>query len=319
VTLADRLIIIGAGLAGLLAGNMLRRRPLQIVERQACLPNNHHAVLRFRSCKVAEQVHVPFRAVRVFKSIDEPDPIRAAMLYAHKVTGRYEVRSLINLEPSERYIAPPNLVELMAHGLDIAYGVDGLAYVAPEQREKMGMSPIISTLPMPLLMDALEYDGERPEFAHEAGFTIKAKVKNCDIFATRYYARSANQLYRASITGDNLIMEFVGEPAHDLRLYDRVIEDVVIDFGIIVHDDVHEITEPKQSKYQKLAKLSDDDRKRAMAFMHWATVNWQVYSLGRFAKWEAGLLLDDVVQDVLKIERWIDAHCGYELKKEMKG
>ena len=52
--------------------------------------------------------------------------------------------------------------------------------------------------------------------------------------------------------------------------------------------------------------------------MHWATVNWQVYSVGRFAKWEAGLLLDDVVQDVLKIERWIDAHCGYELKKEMK-
>ena len=315
--MTDRLIIIGAGLAGLLAGNMLRRRPLQIVEKQPQLPNNHHAVLRFRTTKVSEQVHVPFRPVRVFKSIDEPDPIRAAMLYAHKVTGRYEVRSLINLEPSERYIAPPNLVELMAAGLDIAYGVDGLAYCAPEQRDKMGMSPIISTLPMPLLMDALEYQGERPDFSYVPGFTIKATISDCDIFATRYYANKLGQgLYRASITGDVLIMEFVGHPANDLSLYDRVIEDVIIDFGILVHSHVHSITEPKQARYQKLAKLSDDDRRKAQAFMHWATINWQVYSLGRFAKWEAGLLLDDVVQDVLKIERWINAANGYQLKKE---
>ena len=27
---------------------------------------------------------------------------------------------------------------------------------------------------------------------------------------------------------------------------------------------------------------------------------------------------DDIVQDVLKIERWIDADNGYEIKKEMK-
>lgn len=316
--MTNRLIIIGAGMAGLLAGNMLRRRPLQIVEKQAQLPNNHHAVLRFRSTKVAEQVHVPFRPVRVFKSIDEPDPIRAAMLYARKVTGRYEVRSLINLEPSERYIAPPNLVELMAHGLDIAYGVDGLAYCAPEQRDKMGMSPIISTLPMPLLMDALEYSGERPDFRHEQGFTVKAEIDKCDIFATRYYTDEVphEPLYRASLTGDQLILEFVGVPSSAYS-YAYLAENIAADFGIHPSHIVR-VTEPKASRYQKLAKLSDDDRRKAMAFMHWATVNWQVYSLGRFAKWEAGLLLDDVVQDVLKIERWIDAHCGYELKKEMK-
>jgi hypothetical protein len=315
----DRLIIIGAGLAGLLAGNMLRRRPLQIVERQRSLPNNHHAVLRFRTLKVSEQVHVPFRSVKVFKSIDEPDPIRAAMLYARKVTGRYEVRSMIDLKPSERYIAPPNLVGLMAHGLDIAYGVDGLAYVAPAKRSEMGMSPIISTLPMPILMDALEYDGERPEFAYVPGFTIKAAIKYCDIFATRYYCGNIDDpLYRASITGDQLIMEFVGKPEEiDWQRSASGVYEVADQFGI-QEEDILEISEPKASKYQKLAHLSDDDVRRAQAFMHWATVNYQVYSLGRFAKWQAGLLLDDVVQDVLKIERWINASNGYELKKEMK-
>ena len=310
----ERLIIIGAGLAGLLAGNMLRRRPLQIVERQKGLPNNHHAVLRFRSLKVSEQVHVPFRQVRVFKSIDEPDPIRAAMLYARKVTGRYEVRSLISLEPSDRYIAPTNLIEQMAHGLDIAYGVDGLAYVAPAKREEMENSPIISTLPMPVLMDALEFNGPRPDFKHVPGYTIKAKVKGCDIFATRYYSALDSNLYRASLTGDSLILEYAGEVDENVDAI-ADLPQVAWDFGIS-DEDIQSVELPKTSKYQKLAKLSDDDKRLAQAFMHWATVTYGVYSLGRFAKWEAGLLLDDVVQDVLKIERWMDASCGYELMKE---
>ncbi len=313
--MADRLIIIGAGMAGLLAGNMLRRRPLQIVERQSSLPNNHHAVLRFRTTRVSEQVHVPFRPVTVFKSIDEPDPVKAAMLYARKVTGGYEVRSLINLQPSERYIAPPNLVELMADKLDIAYGVDGLAYCSPQQREAMGMSPIISTLPMSLLMDALEWTGERPNFNNVPGFTVRAKIRSCDIFATRYYCADINdKLYRASITGDQLIMEFVGDP--DTNIGGSDVYDIAEQFGI-QEEDISDISEPKAARYQKLARLSDEDAKKAQAFMHWATVNYQIYSLGRFAKWQAGLLLDDVVQDVLKIERWIDANNGYQLKKEM--
>jgi hypothetical protein len=315
--MADRLIIIGAGMAGLLAANMLRRKPLQVVERQSSLPNNHHAVLRFRTTKVSEQVHIPFREVQVFKSIDERDPIKAAMQYARKVTGRYEVRSLIKLEPSTRYIAPPDLVEQMAHGLDIAYGVDGLAYCAPSKRDEMGMSPIISTLPMNVLMDALEYTGDRPDFNFLPGYVIKAHVSNCDMFATRYYTSGEyGPLYRASITGDTLILEFVGEPFDDF-VPDDVTPNVVDDFGIF-WDDVTDWTEPKASKYAKLAALSDADKRKAQAFMHWATVNWRVFSLGRFAKWEAGLLLDDIVQDVLKIERWIDADNGYEIKKEMK-
>jgi large conductance mechanosensitive channel len=38
-----------------------------------------------------------------------------------------------------------------------------------------------------------------------------------------------------------------------------------------------------------------------------ATINYGVYSLGRFATWRAGLLMDDLVQDVQKIDRWIGA------------
>lgn len=311
--MTDRLIIIGAGMAGLLAGNILRRTPLQIVEKQPQLPNNHHAVLRFRTTKVSEQVHVPFRQVTVFKGIDEHDPIKAAMRYAYKVTGNYEVRSLINLEPSRRYIAPPDLISQMAEGLDIAYGVDGLAYCSPDKREEMKMSPLISTLPMPMLMDALEYGGERPDFRHFSGYVINARIQNCDMYATRYYTEEDISLYRASITSDQLIMEYVGDDERHDPLSDLPF--VLENFGIW-EEDVCDVTRPKANKYSKIAALSERDRALAREFMFWASTNWNVFSLGRFAKWQAGLLMDDVVQDVMKIERWINSSL-YELKKEI--
>ena len=46
--------IIGAGMAGLLAANMLRHRDPVILEAQKSLPNNHHALLRFRSSVVGD-------------------------------------------------------------------------------------------------------------------------------------------------------------------------------------------------------------------------------------------------------------------------
>lgn len=309
------IIIIGAGLAGLLAGNILRRHDIQIVERQPDLPNNHHAILRFRSNRVSDACHIPFRRVQVFKACDEPDPIKAAMLYAKKVTGSYEVRSLINLAPCERYIAPPDLVEQMAASLTIAYGVDGIHYLKPDERDRA--IPIISTIPMPTLMDALEYEGERPTFNSREGFTISADIADCDVNVTRYYTNDG-PMYRASITGSKLIMEFVGPPSEDLMKFElpviaRLMQMVLSDFGI---DEPQFTTPPMlgRSRYAKLSSLSPEDRRRALDFMFWASTHWDIYSLGRFATWRPGLLLDDVVDDVLKIERWLGG-SSYDMKK----
>lgn len=319
----QKIIIIGAGMAGLLAANILRRHEVQVVERQTALPNNHHAVLRFRSTRVSDACHIPFRKVKVFKACDEQDPIRAAMLYAKKVTGRYEVRSLINLEPCERWIAPPNLIQQMEASVPpVAYGVDGSLYLNPKDRLPDGV-PIVSTLPMPVLMDLLEYEGPRPDFTSREGFTLTATIAGCDIFATRYYARGDGTMYRASITGNRLILEFVGAPAGRSGLlpednWDQLqLLEVARDFGVEEDGQVYR-HEPMmhQSRYAKLAELSTEDRRKAMDFMFWASTHWNVYSLGRFATWRPGLLLDDVVDDVLKIERWIGGG-NYDLKKGM--
>lgn len=310
----SKIKIIGAGMAGLLAGNMLRRHEVQILEKQSSLPNNHHAVLRFRNRRVSEQTHIPFREVRVFKACDEPDPIKAAMLYSRKVTGRYEVRSLIDLEPCTRYIAPPDFIARMAHGLDIAYGVDGRDYLAPEHRD----TPIISTLPMPVLMDLLDYDGARPEFVSHPGWTINVDLDEVDICATRYYSalRFSTRFYRASITGDKLAIEFAGTMPQPMMTQSIVgdIQTVLMDFGI--HPEAARDWSVNESRYAKLGNLSDPDRRRAKDFIFWASTKLNIFSLGRFATWRSGLLLDHVVDDVLQIERWIGG-TGYDMKKEM--
>lgn len=309
--MSEKILIIGAGMAGLLAGNMLRRLPLQIVEKQSKLPNNHHGVLRFRTTAVSDQTHIPFKRVRVFKEIEgDYGPIAAAMLYSRKVIGRYQLRSILSLDPCERYVAPSDFISRMADGLDIAYGVDGLEYCKPERREELG--PVISTLPMPLLMDATGYDGERPDFEYCEGWSATMSLGECEAFATIYFPAPDTNLYRASITGNKLNCEFIGRPSVDQAR--SAMLRVLPLFGLDVTECMLLSIDVKESKYAKLAELDEAGKRKAKDFMFWATNRLNIFSLGRFATWRHNLLLDDIVNDVMMIERWISAG-SYELQK----
>jgi Flp pilus assembly protein CpaB len=115
--------IYGAGLAGLLAANMLRRYKPEVHEAQPSLPNNHEALLRFRSDAVARATGIPFRKVLVHKAIlyrgqliTTPN-LRLSNMYSQKVTGEVTNRSILSLDSAERFIAPPNLIELLANSV----------------------------------------------------------------------------------------------------------------------------------------------------------------------------------------------------------
>lgn len=295
-------------MAGLLAANMLRNHEPSVLERQSELPNNHHAVLRFRTDDVSQQLRIPFRKVRVFKTCDEPDPIRAAMLYSRKVTGRWEMRSLIDLAPKDRFIAPPNLIELMGRGIGIAFDHIWKGGSRPEV-------PVISTMPMAALMEELGYQGPRPSFLSLPGWTVTATIPDCDAFVTRYYARHRSPVYRASVTGDQLIIEAVGPPAEaDIDII-GLTRRVMADLGIEGAE--HGAPRLHTSRYAKIGELSDADRRLAKDFMFWASHEHNVYSLGRFATWRAGLLLDDLVNDIIQIESWITG-SAYDLHKGLQ-
>ena len=104
------MIIAGAGLAGLIAGNIFRNYSPRIIERQESLPNNHKAILRFRDHSVSEATCIEFKKVKVRKGIaykndwlSRSNP-KVANLYSIKVTGKVQSRSCWNLNDAERYI-----------------------------------------------------------------------------------------------------------------------------------------------------------------------------------------------------------------------
>src|SRR5574337_1166605 len=121
--------IFGAGMAGLLAARILRAkgRAPKIFELQPSLPDNHSALLRFRTDAVALATGIPFRKVSVQKALWDGKRLltRPTLLhnnqYSLKVTGRASGRSILNLDPVERYIAPPDFLKRLGEGLDVTY------------------------------------------------------------------------------------------------------------------------------------------------------------------------------------------------------
>jgi hypothetical protein len=277
--------IIGAGLSGLLAANMLRRHEVCIIEKQKELPNNHHAVLRFRTPEIGNVLGINFKKVNMLKTyVPHKNVVADSLSYSKKVTGIYlSDRSIIaGTFIAERYIAPTNLVQQMSKNVKIAF--DNTFF-----ENKV---PTISTIPMPALMDILDYP-HKINFTSRPGVVATAEVKDCDAYVSVLFP-GPEQYSRATITGNQLMIEFpVGN-------HPFVINDIFDNLGINA-EDVFGIDFKKQH-YFKIIGISDSERKK---FQRWATVNHNIYSLGRYATWRPKLLLDDLIDDVKKIEGWM--------------
>lgn len=298
------MIIVGAGMAGLLAANMLRRHTPLIVEKSAELPNNHSAVLRFRSSIVGDTLGIPFKKVNMIKApVRWVNPVADALMYSFKNTGkRRSDRSITSGLVSEvRYIAPPDLIQQM-YDMSLAEFVWSTDFIFSSTQDVK-----ISTIPMPVLMNKLNYCGQ-PEFTWSSGATVKARIKDCDAYASLLVPDPAFPFSRISITGDELFVEVHNENKFEQW---KLFRDVANLIGI--HSEHFYDIQVKKQKFSKINPIDDDARK---AFMHWATVNHNIYSLGRFATWRPNLLLDDLVNDIRLIEKWIVQGNKYEVAKQ---
>ena len=279
------MIIIGAGLSGLICGAM---NPGSIIyERQKELPNNHGAVLRFRSDKIGRALNIPFKKVRVTKAIwfsgqeVQPTP-RIQNMYSQKVTGQIGSRSISNIDPCDRYIAPPDFIQQLADRCNIVYNrqVNGPLIDAE-------FEPIVSTIPLPVMMRILDMD-YNIDFARSPIWTTKFKLKNVDAYQTIYYPDLC-PMYRASITGNELIVEQTNNT--DVHL-----DTIIRSFGF---RDLNIESETKIS--QKYGKIIPIDPIVSRSILAGITAKRNIYSLGRFATWR-NILLDDVFEDVLRIQ-----------------
>lgn len=291
-------IIVGAGLAGLIAANMLRDGYSQIIESQKSLPNNHSALLRFRSSVVGDATGIPFSKVKVMKVVHgSENPLSDAIRYSMKVTGKAVLRSITTAsgEIEDRYIAPGNLVSRLGARVSetISYGQDIRSGFIDSN------SPIISTIPMPALMKILGYESN-VDFNSVDGWTLSCDLGSDYDFCGTAYFPGDEIMYRASVTGSTLIIEGVGDLPPRNHAIDASTPIVSKALGIPIPSRGDFLL--RRQKYAKILPIPEDERKR---FIMWASDEHGIYSLGRFATWRPGLLLDDLVKDVRIIQRII--------------
>lgn len=297
----NSLHIVGAGMAGLLAANMLKHRSPEVFERNAEIPNNHSAVLRFRSDIVGRTLGIEFKRVTMIKdNVRWHSPVADALAYSYKNTAvmRSDRSLLDGLTSGERWIAPPDLIGRMARYVPLR--------LMHEYQFTGDCSAIISTMPMPALMKALDYpDREHVSFGYSHGTNVRCSIRHCDAYVSLYVPDPAYRFSRVSITGRELVLECPNQMAANINAenaWDLVCEAAemlgvnpnLLDRNATVHE----------QKYAKILPINNALRED---FIHWATDKHHVFSLGRFATWRPGLLLDDLVQDVQLIERWLNS------------
>lgn len=311
-------LIVGAGLAGLIAAHIFPRAKL--IERMPRPEALHRALLRFRSTDVAQVTGIDFRPVTVRKGIWArggfvAPTIDVANVYSFKVTGQFMDRSIWNIEPATRFIAPDDLYERLVLSVEhrIEWGVDATEALPPLLMER---ETIVSTAPMPelaALLKAIEFSlaGDPPPalagvVCERAPIGVfRFKVPSASVYQTVYYPELDNPFYRISITGDIGIAEHAIRDEPQLASLPLWLSKSLEAFGI--NSDYIQPVGNFEQKYGKISPIHDGIRKE---FIHQLSNRLNIYSLGRFATWR-NILLDDVVADARAIKSMIEQGSAY--------
>ncbi len=300
-------IILGAGLTGLICANLLPDST--ILEAQASLPQNHQAVLRFRTDELANLLGIPFKKVKVQKAIwtngmeADPSP-RISHMYSYKVAQKFSSRSIADIQTVDRYVAPPDFQQTLERRAKIMYG-KRICRITPtsihinNHFEPRIEKPIISTLPMTMLNQIVQ--GAKIPAEINAGLITVAtcNIPDCNSYCSVYFPDYNTNVYRASITGDMLIIELIGE-----KELSESEEHMVLDALGLVRNST--ATSNYSYSIQPIGKMNEIPTQARTAFIYQQSLKYQVYSLGRFATWRPKLMLDDLVDDIRVIQRLIE-------------
>ena len=300
--------IIGAGLSGLIAATQFPQA--QVFEANGADAVSHKALLRFRSDKLSRLLGIPFRKVMVRKSIYADRKhcapnIELANQYSRKTNGGFLDRSIWAIDPVKRYIAPDDLqlqlIDLVGSRLN---------WNVPIQPDELGREPMISTMPMSVMLKMLRAKESAPViapgllddmFSFSSIKVDRFHIADADIYQTIYFPQHNTSVYRASMTGSTLIVERMSAFDDSRALtegdpFGMVMRAFGLD-GCIVES--FELGHAQ--RFGKISPINDGLRRQ---FIYESTVHHHVYALGRFATWR-NILLDDVVDDIAIVKRLI--------------
>lgn len=283
--------IIGAGLAGLIAGSSYQNA--SILEPMS-ETKKHTALLRFRSPDIGDAVGIPFKKVKVYKGIWDGDRHinlnpRAINIYSLKVANNCSYRSIIHQEAEYRWIAPDDfqerLIDMCQHRIEYNSEID---WTSGE--------PTISTIPLTVLAGKLGWKLPTTSGSINMIYVTTCIVDNCDVYVTNYNVNPNSSIYRSSLTGNKLIIESM-QPIRDDHLF-NVFQSLGIQDAVI-----HDFNMNQNVSNGKLIPI-DESTRRGLILR--ATMDYNIYSLGRFAIWK-NIVLDEVYQDLLKIKKFMNS------------
>lgn len=310
--------IVGtSGVSILLAGQVMMRHDPVICIKENELVNNHTAVLRFKDDAISKFLNIPFKKVTIDKAIMyegkmfKNSTLRMQNMYSQKVTGNILDRSIRNMESEVRYIAPDNFFDLLKIGLNIKTECD----LTKELFDNPNEEPILSYVKMPQVMDYLGLV-EKPEFSFNPVYTLNIRILSpkVDVYQTIYYP-GEEDWYRVSITGNNLIVEFINNPVSSCDpnkaehvLWGIATDILTYDFGITKFT----LGNPNYNVLP-VGKMNPIDESIRRQFICMLTHKYNIFSFGRNGIWKS-IRLDALFDDLMKIDKMIRSD-KYEIMK----
>lgn len=301
------MIILGAGMAGLLAAAI--NPGSTIYEAKPEGSSAHKALFRCRSNEIGHYTGIEFKKVQVTKAIwfngrEANITPRLANMYSYKVTGKIEPRSILNVAQETRWIPPIDFFEQLKKRANATIHYEhpindvGDIYKITNKLEQ----PLISTLPMPILAQIIKADRRGVEapskFDTRPIYVTKFKIENCNAYQTIYYPSLDTPVYRASLSGDRLIIESTREIGPE----GVGVFDVFESFGI-EQKNIFPRTLTEENYVQKFGKVYPCDEIARRNFITATTLQLNIFSLGRFATWRPKVMLDDVLNDIFVIRK----------------
>lgn len=286
------MLIVGAGLSGLIAAHHWPKATV-IEQQPRCDKEVHRAVLRFRSDVVSKIIQVPFKKVMVRKGIwrkgrfVKPN-IHDANQYSKKTNGMIMDRSIWNLESAERYVASPDLWNILVDGLKnrISFSEDW-DFSVPCTED------VINTAPMPIAAKDILSE-ETATFKRKGITVVRFQLDDVDVHQTVYFPFPEFPVYRATITGGDVILEMTTDSFEECDL-PSVIKDAMEPFA---YSGTPKQIEVSNQNYGKIVPIDPDLRRSILMTL----TQRRIYSLGRFATWR-NILLDDLPKDMEQIDR----------------
>lgn len=295
--------IIGAGLAGLITACRINDTYIYESGPRA---ESHKALLRFRDKSVSQLTGIAFQEVVVHKEISYNGEARhqctiaMANEYARKVSGFIRGRSIWDLDTVKRYVAPEDFYDQLCdkHGKRILWSNKDWHINATAMQT-------ISTIPLPTMMKICDMEPQQFDFPSSQIHVDRYRIEGAKVYQTVYFPAPDLRVFRASITGDLLIVESMkGDPVDAFAWQfsaESELYAVTDAFGLGV-DDVERLDTADQ-RYGKIVEMPKLQRE---AILYELTHRFNVLSIGRFATWR-NILLDDVVKDIGVVEKLMNA------------